>query len=203
MPTSDFFLIGGGGHAKVVLAAWECRESVNISVWDDDLDLEGKFCLDVAINVPVAFDALPPLGHVAIGSNAVRRRLATAIVDSGRALQTVRHPTASVACYAKVADGVFVAANAVIGPEAKVGRGTIINHGAIVDHDCQVGAFAHIAPNVALGGGVTIGEGCFIGAGAVILPGLTIADQSVIGAGAVVTTDVNIKGTTVKGIPAR
>lgn len=204
MPTSsDFFLIGAGGHAKVVLEVLQRTESNNISVWDDDVARDAELCLGLAIETPISIDKLPRLGHVAIGSNAVRRRFAVAVVDSGRALQAVVHPAASVSSHSVIADGAFVAANAVVGPDARVGRAAIINHGAIIDHDCRVGAFSHIAPSVTLGGGVTIGEDCLIGVGAIIMPGLVIADRVVIGAGAVLTRSVNIEGAVLKGVPAR
>jgi len=203
MPTNQLFLIGAGGHAKVVLDAWQQTESTNIFVWDDDLAREGQLCLGFPIKSPISLDTLPAQGHVAIGANGVRRQLATAVLDSGRTLQTIVHPASSIARHSVVADGAFVAANALVGPDAHVGCGTIINHGAIVDHDCCVGVFSHIAPNATLGGGVIIGDECLIGAGAIILPGLKIADGTIIGAGAVVTNNVVNKGKTLKGVPAR
>lgn len=204
MPTERLVLIGGGGHAKVVLDAYRLGHlDVHIEVRDDDPAKEGESFLGLVIETPIgALDALRCNCHVAIGDNATRRRLAEALERAGSTLQSVVHPRAIVAADASLGAGAFVAAGAAVAPDARIGRSAIVNHLAIVDHDCVVGDWCHIAPGAVLGGGVSVGAECFIGSGAVVLPGLHIGAGALIGAGAVVTRDV-AAGAKVLGIPAK
>jgi len=202
MPISDFFLIGAGGHASVVLDAWNGSEDHSISIWDDDVSLKGRFCHGMPIQTPIDLGALPVQGHVAIGNNHIRRKLSMAITGNGKILKTIIHSRATVALRSRLTDGVFVAANAVVGPHVFLDCGVIVNHGAIVDHDTQVGAFTHIAPNATIGGGCIIGDRCLVGAGSTILPNVNIANNIVVAAGAVVTANFNQEGATLIGAPA-
>ncbi len=201
MPT-EFFLLGAGGHGKVVLdALYACGNSVR--VFDADAGKAGTSLLNNTIYLlSTDLAELPECGHVAVGDNAVRRRVTEEFLSQGKSLLTVLHPHAVVAPSASVADGCFIAAAAVVGPEASLAEGCIINHGAVIDHDAQIGGYCHIAPNVTLGGQVVVGEEVLIGSGAVVLPGIRIGKGARIGAGAVVTRDVEA-GQIVIGIPAR
>jgi sugar O-acyltransferase (sialic acid O-acetyltransferase NeuD family) len=204
MPTERLLLIGGGGHAKVVLDAWRlCHPGAIVEVRDDDPAKQGASVLGVQIETPIgALATLRQACHVAIGDNAIRRRIGEVLDGSGSTLVTIVHPRAVVAPGAQIDRGVFVAAGAIVAPDARVGAGTILNHAAVVDHDCVVGDWCHIAPGVVLGGGVTVGDECFLGSGATVLPGVRIGARAVIGAGAVVIRDVN-EAATVVGVPAK
>ena len=204
MPTDTLILIGAGGHAKVVLDTLNALgKKCSVEIRDDNTALNGKLLLDYQIKTPVGPVAnLSERIHLAIGNNQARKRLGTAILDSGKSLIAIVHPRATVSALARVGDGAFLGAGGIIAPDAAVARGAIVNHGAIIDHDCRVEAWAHIAPGAVLGGAVQIGEGCLIGAGAVVLPGLSIGDWAIVGAGAIVTKDV-AAGAIVVGIPAK
>ena len=198
------YLIGSGGHAKVVLdallAAGTAAETIRIG--DGSAGRDGALLLGLAVVTP-EFDAglAGARFHIAIGSGAARRRLHEAACAAGGTPLTIRHPGATIAASASVGEGAFVAAASVIGPDARIGPATIVNHGAVVDHDCRVGAFSHIAPNATLGGGVSIGDEVLVGSGATILPGMSVGAGSVIGAGAVVRTNVGA-GEQWTGVPA-
>lgn len=201
MPT-DIFLLGAGGHGKVVLDALYAGEQPAI-VFDADPDKSGTMLLkNIIHHLPGDYAGLPEHGHVAIGDNQVRKMLATEVCGAGASLRTVLHPCSVVAESSEIREGCFVAASAVIGPGALVERGTIVNHGSVVDHDCDVGSYCHIAPNVTLGGRVKLDDGVLVGSGAVILPGIIVGANAIIGAGAVVTCNVEAN-TTVVGMPAR
>lgn len=200
MPTNHFIL-GAGGHGKVVLDAY-CQNHYMPRIFDNNPAMVGKCLLEVDIELLPETAELPSFGHLAIGENTSRRRLLEFLDKYVSAWFTVVHPRASIAISAQIRDGSFVAAGAIVAPEAVIGRSTIINHGAVVDHDCQVGDFCHIAPNAALGGSVNIGDEVLVGSGAVILPGVSVGRGARIGSGAVVTHDVPA-GVTLVGVPAR
>lgn len=122
--------------------------------------------------------------------------------DKGLTFQTVRHSRAVIAEGVVLGEGVQVMAGAVLNPGVVLGDNVIINTGAVVDHDGVIGAHTHIAPGAVLSGGVTVGCGCHIGTGAVIIQGVTLGVGVVVGAGAVVVRDV-ADGKTVLGVPAR
>ena len=169
MPT-DLFLLGAGGHAKVVLASL-LATGVRPRIFDQAPARPGESLLGVVVE-PWALEGLPSTGHLAIGDNAARARILGDPALQKIHWRSVVDPRAAVGSSAVLGGGVFVAAQAVIGPEAIIGVCSIINHGAVVDHDARVGACCHIAPNATLGGGVVLGDGVLVGAGAVILPGL-------------------------------
>lgn len=203
MPIEPVYILGAGGHAKVVIDTLEFiyGEGLHIRIFDDDPSRANSTICGRLIETAHPLKA-GDLFHITIGGNAARSSRFRQIEGGGSKPLSVVHPTSAVAATATLGDGVFIAAMAVVGPDSMIGTGTIVNHTAVVDHDCLIGQFSHIAPRSVLGGGVTIGERVLVGAGAVVMPGLTLASHVVIGAGAVVTRSITRAGTFV-GIPAR
>lgn len=205
MPIKLIYLIGAGGHGKVVLDALlsNNEHSYKLCVRDGANELKGTDLLEYPIQVPAITPEMEgQLFHLAIGNCQARKRLFGVLCAMSALPLSVFHAASCVSSYARIGEGSFLAAQSVVAPAADIGRSVIINHGAVVDHDCVVGDFSHIAPNATLGGGVNLGSGVFVGAGANILPGLLIGDEAVIGAGSVVTANVNA-GETWVGVPAK
>jgi sugar O-acyltransferase (sialic acid O-acetyltransferase NeuD family) len=205
MRTETVYVIGSGGHGKVVVDALlsSAFPAAAIVLTDDNPALAGVRVLGFPVAVPIVdADIAAKAFHVAIGQNGVRQRLFERIQAAGGHARSITHPEAVVSRFAVVGEGAFLAARSIVAPEATIGPGAILNHGCIVDHECRVGAFAHIAPNATLGGCVRVGDRVLVGAGANLLPGVSVGDDAVIGAGAVVTSDVAV-GATVCGVPAR
>jgi len=194
-------VLGGGGHAKVVIAALQAAGRDVAGVFDDAPEVQGGSVLGVPV-VGTLMDAHNASGAfvVAVGGNPVRRRIVEAMGE--RDWVPVVHPRAWVHPSAEIGPGAVVFAGAIVQPDATVGAHAIVNTGATVDHDCTVGAFAHLAPGVHLAGSVRIGEGAFLGVGAGVVPGAEVGAWSVVGAGAVVIRDLPANVTAV-GAPAR
>ena len=204
MNVRRLWIIGAGGHAKVVVDTCRAAGIVPERALDDRINLAGQHILGVPVTAPIpSLDAWQDAGadgFIAIGSNRARQALASRI--RGVRWSTVVHPSSLVSRSAHISEGAFVAARAVVQPDARVGYHTIINTGVIVEHDCVIGDYAHLAPGSILTGSVIVGSGVLIGAGCVVVPGITIGDGAVCGAGSVVIADVP-PGAVVKGIPAR
>ena len=112
------------------------------------------------------------------------------------------HPTAYISPLAKMAQGVFVGANSIIGPGANLAEHVFVNRGVTIGHDTCIGAFSRIQPGSNLGGLSQIGKGVTVGIGATLIERLVIGDHAFIGAGAVVTSDI-APNVLVVGIPAK
>lgn len=125
-----------------------------------------------------------------IGDNRLRHRIGDEIIEKGKSLLSVVHPSASLSVRVNLGTGIFVGRNAVINTSATIGDFCIINTSSIVEHECIIGMGAHIAPGAVLAGNVLVGVNTFIGANSVVKQGIVIGDNVIIGAGTVVITDV-------------
>ena len=193
-------VIGGSGHARSVIDCVRSSGAVAVGVLDDSLE-KGTLVLDVPVLGSVSdYHMYRDCSFIiAIGNNAVRRRLAQAMDVQW---YTAIHPRAAVSEYASLGAGTVVMANASVNACATVGQHCIINTGAVVEHDNRLGNYVHISPNAALGGTVTVGEETHVGIGACVRNNIAICSRCTIGAGAAVVKDIDVPGTYV-GIPAR
>ena len=192
-------IIGGGGHAKVVLDAMRGVGMFIRGFVDDQSPCPLSGMLDHLGSIDTVEEDDRVI--LAIGDVVARRRVLGRL-GAGRVAGPVIHTGAIVSPSASVGEGAFVGPGAIVNAEARVGAHAIVNTGAIVEHDCRVGMNTHIAPGSVLGGGVEVGEDALVGLGARVLPGIVIGDGCVVGAGAVVTRDVPSESTVV-GVPGR
>jgi UDP-perosamine 4-acetyltransferase len=200
-------VVGGGGHAKVVIevllaAGWEV-----VGFTDAGTPAGQAFgavpCLGGDGALPAVRAAGVETAIIALGDNGLRSRLAAAARGLGFALGNAVHPRACLSPSVQLGEGIAVMAGAVINAATAIGDGSIVNTGATVDHDNRIGAFVHIAPGSHLAGYVTVGDGALVGVGATVGRGrpLSIGERAVVGSGSVVIYDVPA-GATVVGNPA-
>lgn len=201
-------MIGGGGHAKVVVDGLRLggreilgfvdprqpeQAAPGLPSWlgDDDAVLRhGVDTVELANGV----------GSTA--STVVRRNVFQRFQALGYRFPAIVHPSAILARDAMVSEGAQIMAGVVVQSGARIGVNAILNTRCAVDHDCDIGAHAHLAPGSVLSGSVTIGEGAHIGTGAAIIQGKSIGPYSVVGAGAVIVTDIP-PNVLALGVPAR
>ncbi|MGQ9574466.1 MAG: acetyltransferase [Thermoguttaceae bacterium] len=196
----NVYVIGAGGHGKVVVRLLEDLGHRVAAVFDDDPSRWGELLGGVSVIGPVArlaeHPSLPAV--IAVGDNAARRRIAQRWPLEWI---TAVHPRAFVDRTARLGPGTVVLAGAVIQPDARIGQHVIVNTAASIDHDCLIGDYAHVAPGVHLAGGVTIEEGVLMGIGSVAIPGVTIGSGTTVGAGAAVVGNLPQRVVAV-GVPA-
>jgi sugar O-acyltransferase (sialic acid O-acetyltransferase NeuD family) len=196
------YVVGTGGHGKVVIATLQESGHDIAGVLDDNPATWGKSFLGFSIRGPssILLDQPTSRAVLAVGDNRRRRELARQM--SGIQWMTVVHPRAFVHASVRLGMGSVVFAGAIIQPDAVIGAHSIINTAATVDHDCRIGDFVHVAPGVHLAGGVTVGSGVLLGIGACVTPGVEIGSDTIIGAGAAVICPIPGK-VIAFGIPAR
>lgn len=196
------WLIGAGGHAKVVISLIHQLGGEVECIYDADEDRHGSMHGGVSVSGPIPeFVSRPgPYGFISIGRNHCRLNIADRLGAGNWA--TLVHPTAFVAPEATLGEGTVVMAGSIVQPSTTIGRHSIINTGASVDHDCSIGEGVHLCPGVHIAGEVTVGDQALIGTGACVIPGVKIGKNATIGAGAVVIHDVP-DGATAVGVPAR
>lgn len=199
-------VIGGGGHAKVVIEA--ARAS---GLWDVVGVVDASPSAAPCLGVPVlgGDEILPRLlaegiasAVLALGGNALRERLGRHALDLGFELPAIIHPSALISPSAKIGKGVVVMARAVVGTETTVSDLAIVNTGAVLDHDNVLGRAAHVAPGCALAGNVSVGDRSLVGVGTAVRPLIRIGADVVVGAGSVIVADIP-DGAFVGGAPAR
>ena len=208
---TDIVVIGGGGHAKVIISIIKKMDDFRIIGYTDP-DNRGNILgveylgsddllRQVIKNHPSA-SAVVGVGMLKSSDARKRKKLFDLAGSLGLKLPPIISPDAVINEDIKIGDGTVVMDGAVVNSGAAIGDGVILNTNCSVDHDCKISGFAHIAPGATLSGGVTIGENVLVGAGATVIEYKSIADNVIIGAGSVVVEDIPESGTYF-GNPAR
>ncbi len=196
------YILGAGGHAKVVVATLLDSGFKVECLYDDDESKRNKTVLGVNVVGPLSEMAKNKECSLlmAFGDNRFREKIAKELMNN--TWVTVVHPSAYVHPSVKIGCGTVIFAGAVIQPGAVVGKHCIVNTGAVIDHDCIIGDYVHIGPGAKLAGNVKVGNRVFMGIGSVAIPGLVIGENSIVGAGGVVISDLP-DSVTACGVPAR
>ena len=204
-------VLGGGGHARVVIDCLRAAASaLPTAILDADETLWGASIMDVPV---LGGDALIDeaeargisafvvgIGHM--GDARPRRRLFELGLSHGLLPIVARHPETILSRDAAIGRGCQLLPGGIVNAGARIGDNVIINSGAIIEHDCEIGDHAHVATGALLTGSVAVGAGAMIGAGSVVRNDIRIGADAVIGAGAVVIDHV-APGARVAGNPAR
>lgn len=206
MRDKAIIVLGGGGHAKVVIDMIKRLRVPLKGMVDPDADtavLGAEFLGgDDALKNwhPSEVDLANGVGSV--GLPELRRELYDRFVGEGYFFPPLVHPASVMGEDSGAAAGAQIMAGAVVQAGADIGENAIVNTRASVDHDCRIGPHSHIAPGATLSGNVRVGEQVHVGTGATVIQGIAIGDRAVIAAGAVVTEDVAADAH-VAGVPAR
>jgi UDP-perosamine 4-acetyltransferase len=207
----EIVVIGGGGHAKVVISILRKLGRYNILGYTDRNDhgavLGVSFLgTDRELTALAAgaktLAAAIGVGQVGLGQG--RCELWTSLKAEASALSfpSIVSPDAIVNEEVSVGEGAVVMDGAVVNGGTSIGRGAIVNTNSAVEHDVTLGDWVHVGPGATISGGVTVGRSSMIGAGATVIEGIKIEAGCMVGAGAVVVRDLTEAGVYV-GSPAR
>ena len=197
-------LVGGGGHARSLLA-----------VIDGDIPVAGYADVQPCAGLDIPYlgtdseciallDALEyEVAMTVVGGRDCSMALRSRLIEryKGYDMPVIIAPTAIVAgC--RIGPGSQLMHRTVVNTGTETGRCCIVNTGAVVEHDCRLGSNVFIGPGAVICGGVDIGDNCYVGANATIRPGVKVCAGSVIGMGAVVVDDIT-EARIYVGIPAK
>lgn len=205
----SLLILGGGGHARVLIDALKCLQRDIIGITDPNPIMYGR----TIMGIPVIGDDKAVMrypsesielvnGLGSVGCISRHKRLFVEFKDKGYTFATVIHPFAVIASDAQLSEGTQIMAGVVIQTGSYIGQNTIINTMVSVDHDCRIEDHSHLAPGATLSGDVSVGHGTHIGAGATIIQGISIGSNSLIAAGSVVIGNIG-DNKKVKGVPAK
>ena len=213
MARRKLIFIGGGSFLKELL--WtamsipdERRDWQVFGVIDEDPDCARRFLPEEGCTLPVLSsveDYSPHPDEVFVPAlGDPHRKLVTAelIESRGGCFINLFHPTALIAPQAKLNNGIFCFANAVISVGAQVDDFVTLNVGAVVGHDAVIGRGCTLSPYSVVNGKARLERGVFIGTHGSIIPKQVAHEGSCIGAGSVAVGAVSA-GITVMGVPAR
>lgn len=202
-------IVGGGGHAKVLLDTLKSKNIEIIGITDPDgkkhnFMIEGIRVIgtDDELDNYSVNDVLLVNGLGSIKDTIKRRTVYESLKNKGFSFSDVIHQSAVIASSVRIEEGVQVMAGAVIQPGCVINENTIVNSSASIDHDCLIGKNVHIAPGVTLSGEVEVEDNVHVGAGVTIIQGVKIGQNSLIGAGSVVLKDIPAN-TKAVGVPAK
>lgn len=180
-------VIGGGGHAKVLISILKKIDKYNIVGYSDIIDK------GLILNVPyVGTDdilknlyKLKKVRLAAVGIGQIKNiELRKAVIEKistiGFQFPAIISPKSIINEDVMISEGAVVMDGALLQPGVTIGRYSIINTGSKIDHDCKIGDYVHIAPGVTVCGNVKIGHYSFIGAGSTIVNNVVIKDNQFI-----------------------
>lgn len=207
---SPFIVIGGGGHAGVVIDTLRSMDVEIEGVTDPDLSLEPgglihgvPYLGDDSVLEEFSPDEVLLANGVASASDTeVHRKIYNRFKEKGYDFPNIVHSTADCRTDLPARSGLQVFASATVQTGVKLGENVIVNTGAVIDHDSQIGDHAHVAPGAVLSGHVALGRGVHVGAGAIIIQEVSVGRNTLVGAGSVVLDDLKSE-LKVVGQPAR
>ena len=197
MSKPALLLIGAGGHAKSCIDVIEQEDKFQIIGLVGSPNDVGAHVL--GYEVLGTDDALSELLNMTqyalvavgqIGTNDLRSKLFSEIINIGFLSPIVISPMAYVSPHAVVGKGTVVMHRATINAGAKIGDNCIINSHVLIEHDVVVEDHCHIATSATINGGSTVGKSSFVGSGTTIRESVTIGQSCSIGMGVCVRYDL-------------
>ena len=203
----DIIVIGGGGHARVVISILKKLQSEIRGYTDRKTngDVLGAVFLgtddEIAMLLTGSRNASAVIAVGQVGSGKHREDIWQRLCSLDLVFPKVISPDAIVNEEVVVGHATVVMDGAIINTGARLGVGVIANTHATIEHDVTLDDWVHVAPGATISGGVRVGRCSMIGTGATVIEGRSIAEDVIVGAGATVVRDITEPGVYV-GTPA-
>jgi len=191
-------LIGGGGHASVLMDILLSEKREVIAVVSPN-DISGRNIFKGA-KILHSDDEIFQFSHNDIElvngigmvpRSTLRKNITETYLRHGYRFSNVIAKNASVASNVLLREGVQILSGAIVNPGAVIGSHSIINTRAVIEHDCLLGDHCFIGPGAVLCGQVKTGESVFVGAGSIIIPSMMLHNNSMVGAGAILVQSLD------------
>jgi len=201
-------VVGGGGHAKVVISILKRIENFEPIGYTDIQNKGDILGIPYLGNDEKLFEIFgsgikyATIGVGQIKSALTRREIFSSLKQIGFHIPAIIAISAVVNQDVEIGHGTVLMDGVIVNSGTIIGELSIINTKASIDHDCNIGSFTHIAPGVTLSGNVKIGENVLVGTGANVIQGISITDNVLISAGSSVQRNITIEGI-YRGVPAR
>jgi sugar O-acyltransferase (sialic acid O-acetyltransferase NeuD family) len=183
------YIVGAGGHAKVVLATLAAAGIVPIALYDDDASKWGS----TLFNIPIkgGLDDFAELesvsAFIAIGKNAARKK----IVERFTSIDwlTIIHPRASIHSSVKIGRGSIIQEACILEPDVTIGEHCILNSNSMIGHESVLEDYVH-SSGAKIGGNAHVCEGVLLGGNSTVHPGITIGAWSTAAIASAIMRDV-------------
>ena len=196
MTSAAMIVVGGGGHASVLLDELLVSGCKVLGIVDPNLAVGTKVLYSKVLGDDEYLTQHSPAqirlvnGIGALPGSKGRKNVAKKLESEGYKFCSVVSNRATISDSAKIFDGAQILAGAIIQTKVQVGEHVVVNTGATIDHDCVVAENVWISPGAILCGSVTVEPDVYIGAGAVVIQNITLGTGATIAAGSVVTKSV-------------
>lgn len=202
-------IIGGGGHAKVLISIIKKIKKYSIIGYTDTTNngiilgikyLGNDKILKKIIDTNPGCNAIVGIGQTTI--NNKRKLLFNKIKKMGFKIPTIISPQAIINENVNIGNGTVVFDGVIINSGSKISKNCILNTRSLIEHDCLIANNVFIGPNTILSGNVKINSNSFIGTNATIIQNISIPSNCLIGAGSVIINSIKKSGVYV-GNPAK
>ena len=170
---NDIIVIGGGGHAKVVISIVKKLKTFNI-IGYTDINNNGNILGADYIGtdnevLSYSKQTLLALGIGQVNNLEFRKGIVDKFIENGYRFTKLISPDSNINEDVSIGAGTVIMDGVTINCCSLIGDYCIVNTNASIDHDCSIGDFVHVAPGVTICGGVQVYEETFIGAGSIIV----------------------------------
>ena len=192
----DLFIIGGGGHSRVVIDSFLKTGHQIQGIVDPAYEKD-----ELIVGIPViggdqildnySIDSFNLINGIGVLPGSLGRwRIADEMRNRGFKFIAVIDPGADISSSVIISEGAQVMAGCILQGGVNIGADSVVNTGTVLDHDCTIGEKCWISPGVTICGGSIIGPNAYIGAGATLIHNISIGDGALISAGSTIIKDV-------------
>jgi len=204
----NLIILGGGGHAKSIVAVLQGLPQFNLMGYCDKAD-RGSLVGVPFLGTEETIDTLAPNVGLVLGlsylKSPVDMSLRASLIrrfEGAFMFPVISSAQAILAPEVKVGNGSVLLHRCVVNSDARLGKFCVVNTNAVIEHDCVIDDNVSISPGAIVCGGCRIGANTYVGAGAVIRDGVSIVDGVTIGCGSNVVQSIQAPGVYF-GNPAR